>query len=82
MRGTANSRTGCLIATLPAEKFGSSAEAYEFLAGFERRIFESGGGDYAFPAQDAVAFLSGRNRLPARTGCADRHSVPGAARPG
>lgn len=63
MRGTANSRTGCLIATLPAEKFGSSAEAYEFLAGFERRIFESGGGDYAFPAQDAVAFLSGRNGL-------------------
>lgn len=62
---------GCLIATLPAEKFGSSAEAYEFLAGFERRIFESGGGDYAFPAQDAAAFLSGRNGLSlARTGCA------------
>ena len=62
---------GCLIITLPPERFGSAAEAYRFLAELERRIFAAGGSDYAFPAQDAAAFLAGKNGLAlARTGCA------------
>lgn len=62
---------GCLITTLPPDRFGSAVDAYRFLAGLERRIFEAGGKDYAFPAQDAAAFLAGKDGLAlSRTGCA------------
>lgn len=61
----------CLIATLSAEKFSTPEEAYGFLDAFERRIFESGGSDYSFPAQDAAAFLAGKEGLAlTRTSCA------------
>ncbi len=62
---------GCLITTLSPDRFGSPAESYRFLSELERRMFEAGGKDYTFPAQDATAFLAGKNGLSqTRTSCA------------
>ena len=62
---------GCLITTLPPDRFGSPEDAYRFLAGLEHGIFEAGGKDYTLPAQDAAAFIAGRDGLSLKhTGCA------------
>lgn len=62
---------GCLITTLSPGSSGKVADVYRFLAELEKRFFLAGGGDYALPAQDAAAFLSGRAGLSqARTGAA------------
>ena len=59
---------GCLIMTLPPERFASSGEIRNFLTALEKQCFEMGGGDYTLPAQDAAAFIAGRNGLNKR-GC-------------
>lgn len=62
---------GCLIMTLPPDRFASPAEARELFTRLEQRCFEMGGCDYTLPAQDAVAFLGRRAGLRLRkTGCA------------
>ena len=62
---------GCLIVTLPPDRFDSCDEAYGLLETMERATFEQGGSDYTLPAQDAAAFLSGKAGLTRkRTGAA------------
>ena len=65
---------GCLIMTLPPERFNSSREVRSFLTELERRCFQMGGGDYTLPAQDASAFLAGQNKLSKR-GCSCQTGV-------
>ncbi len=65
---------GCLIMTLPPERFNSSREVRSFLTELERRCFQMGGGDYTLPAQDASAFLAGQNKLSKR-GCSSQTGV-------
>lgn len=65
---------GCLIMTLPPERFNSSAEVRAFFASLEKRCFEMGGGDYTLPAQDAAAFIAGRAGLSKR-GCSSQIGV-------
>ncbi|MDD3885335.1 MAG: hypothetical protein PHI35_00505 [Victivallaceae bacterium] len=61
---------GCLIATLRPEEYGTLAEVRAMLDKLERQVFEQGGRDYSFPAQDAEAFLAGRRGLrDKRTAC-------------
>ena len=52
-----------LIVTLPEGKFSTPEEAYSFLTEIEKKIFDAGGKDYTFPAQDAKAFLRGDKKL-------------------
>lgn len=60
----------CLIATLGADYFGSASEAYGLIERMEQTLFTAGGGDYTMIAQDASAFLSGREGLKnKRTSC-------------
>ncbi len=47
----------CLITTLEPETFASPLDAFEFLAGLERRAFKLGGGDYTAPAQSGAGFV-------------------------
>lgn len=61
----------CLIVTLAPEPAGSLEGDYALLDELEQNIFTAGGGDYTLPAQDAAAFLAGRNTLtaPQQTSC-------------
>ena len=52
-----------LIVTLGPGRFSSPDEAFLLLEQLEREAFRRGGGDYAFPAQDAAGFLRGELRL-------------------
>ena len=53
----------CLIATLGADYFSSADEAYGLIERMERSLFTAGGGDYTMIAQDAAAFLAGKEGL-------------------
>lgn len=53
----------CLITTVDPAKYGSEAELFRQIEILERKIFEHGGSDYTFPAQDAGAFLAGKSGL-------------------
>ena len=68
---------GCLIMTLPPERFASSGEIREFLSLLEKRCFQMGGGDYTLPAQDAAAFVAGRGGLSKRECSCGIGVVPG-----
>ncbi len=68
---------GCLIVTVPPERFGSLQAAREAIGDLERRIFCAGGGDYTLPAQDAAAFLAGRAGLAQKRSSAAVGIVPG-----
>ena len=61
----------CLITTIAPEDSGNDADRiFELFAGVERAIFNAGGKDYTFPAQDVTAFLAGKNGLNnSGTGC-------------
>ncbi len=59
-----------LIVTLRPERFSAPDEAFALLEQLEREAFRRGGGDYAFPAQDAAGFLRGELRLRNRRGSA------------
>lgn len=48
-----------LVVTPRGFGFADGVEAFDFLAGIGRRVFDSGGGDYTFPAQSAEGFLRG-----------------------
>lgn len=53
----------CLITTVDPAKYGSAAELFNQIEALEKAIFEHGGRDYTFPAQDAAAFLAGKAGL-------------------
>ncbi len=52
-----------LIVTLEPGEFANPEEAFGLLAKLESEAFRMGGGDYAFPAQDAAGFLRGEKVL-------------------
>ena len=60
---------GCLIMTLPAERFSSREEIRDFLDSLETKCFEYGGRDYTLPAQDAAAFVAGKSGLKRACSC-------------
>ena len=53
----------CLIATFQPAEFGSPEEFFRTFDTLEKSIFTAGGSDYTLPAQDASAFLAGKNTL-------------------
>ncbi len=57
-----------LIVTLPPDRFASPEAAFQLLENQERRLFELGGRNYDFPAQEAPAFLRGHAELSRRAG--------------
>lgn len=52
-----------LIVNQHAENFSSAAEAFDFIASLEKKIYAAGGGDFSCPAQDAGAFVNGSKKL-------------------
>lgn len=53
----------CLITTVDPAKYGNQTELFNQIEALEKAIFERGGRDYTFPAQDATAFLAGKSGL-------------------
>ena len=53
----------CLITTVAPAVYGSETELFNRIEALEKAIFEHGGKDYTFPAQDAAAFLAGKAGL-------------------
>ena len=53
----------CLITTLDPADFGTETELFSRIEALERTIFDHGGRDYTFPAQDAAAFVAGKAGL-------------------
>jgi len=47
-----------IISTVPVNLFSTPEEAFAFLRGLERSVFDRGGGDYTAPAQNASDFFS------------------------
>ncbi|MCQ2378407.1 MAG: hypothetical protein MJ016_04240 [Victivallaceae bacterium] len=68
---------GCLIATVLPETFSGVADARAWIESREKDVFLAGGNDYAFPAQDASCFLSGRTGLSRTELDVDTGVVPG-----
>ncbi len=66
-----------LITTLPPEEFSGVENTFEFLGKLGAATFMRGGGNYAFPAQDAAGFLSGAKRLSRRKGSSETGMIPG-----
>lgn len=60
-----------IISTVPAERFSSIGQAYDFLEGLEAKCFRAGGSDYACPAQKAEDFVRGSlsGKLPDSSYC-------------
>ncbi|MEA4862145.1 MAG: FAD-dependent oxidoreductase [Victivallaceae bacterium] len=52
-----------LVVTPRKLNFSGGNEAFDFLADLGKRVFDSGGGDYSFPAQSAEGFLRGETRI-------------------
>lgn len=67
----------CLITTVDPAKYGSETELFRQIEALERKIFESGGKDYTFPAQDAAAFLAGKPGLQNRKTSCHTGIIPG-----
>ena len=67
----------CLIATLGADFFSSPDEAFGLIDRIETSLFDAGGGDYTMIAQDAAAFLAGRQGLNNNRSSCEVGIVPG-----
>ena len=67
----------CLIATLGADYFSTPLEAWGVIERMEQMLFEKGGKDYTMIAQDAAAFLSGREGLKNKRNSCEVGIVPG-----
>ena len=66
-----------LIVTLRPQEFAAPEEPFELIDRLESEVFLRGGEDYAFPAQDADAFLGGTLRLSRQGGSAETGYIPG-----
>ena len=53
----------CLITTVDPAAFGSETDLFARIEALEKAIFDHGGKDYTFPAQDAAAFVAGKAAL-------------------
>ena len=67
----------CLITTIDPAIYQSADELFDHFAALEKRIFEAGGADYTFPAQDVSAFISGRSGLNNIRSSCDTGIIPG-----
>ena len=67
----------CLIATLGADHFAAPDEAFGMIERMEQGLFEAGGGDYTMIAQDAAAFLAGKEGLKNSRSSCEVGIVPG-----
>lgn len=58
------------LVVTPKMNFANGEEALGYLSDLGAQTFMAGGGDYTFPAQDAIAFMRGDARLQQRNGSA------------